>query len=112
MIPQRLLLGAPAAGYKPFGRVLGPEGRILRRSFSPADPAALVDADSGLLSPRIFVMPIRCTTLRRDRECSAADEVALLDEDKPGMVVRIRRLNTGLAWAEPADVFLKIEFYC
>lgn len=47
-------------------------------------------------------MPTRRTTLRRerDREYSAADEVALFDEDKPSMGVRVRRLNTGLAWAE------------
>ncbi len=49
-----------------------------------------------------YFMPTRRTTLRRerDREYSAADEVALFDEDKPSMLVRIRRLNTGLAWAE------------
>jgi 3-phenylpropionate/cinnamic acid dioxygenase small subunit len=49
-----------------------------------------------------YFMPTRRTTLRRERdlEFSAADEVALFDEDKPSMVVRIRRLNTGLAWEE------------
>ena len=49
-----------------------------------------------------YFMPVRRTMQRRERdlEISAPDEVALFDEDKPSMVVRVRRLNTGLAWAE------------
>jgi 3-phenylpropionate/cinnamic acid dioxygenase small subunit len=49
-----------------------------------------------------YFMPTRRTMQRRERdlEISAPDEVALFDEDKPSMVVRVRRLNTGLAWAE------------
>jgi 3-phenylpropionate/cinnamic acid dioxygenase small subunit len=70
--------------------------------------AALLDAREfdtwlSLLADDLhYFMPTRRTTLRRERdlEYSAADEVALFDEDKPSMVVRVRRLNTGLAWAE------------
>ncbi|GAB4351345.1 MAG: 3-phenylpropionate/cinnamic acid dioxygenase subunit beta [Immundisolibacter sp.] len=49
-----------------------------------------------------YFMPIRRTMLRRERdfEISAPDEAALFDEDKRSMEVRVRRLNTGLAWAE------------
>jgi 3-phenylpropionate/cinnamic acid dioxygenase small subunit len=49
-----------------------------------------------------YFMPVRRTMQRRERdlEISAPDEVALFDEDKPSMEVRVRRLNTGLAWAE------------
>lgn len=49
-----------------------------------------------------YFMPLRRTLQRRERELeiSAPDEVALFDEDKPSMEVRVRRLNTGLAWAE------------
>ena len=49
-----------------------------------------------------YFMPIRRTLQRRERglEISAPDEVALFDEDKPSMVVRVRRLHTGMAWAE------------
>jgi 3-phenylpropionate/cinnamic acid dioxygenase small subunit len=49
-----------------------------------------------------YFMPTRRTVQRRERELeiSAPDEVALFDEDKASMVVRVRRLNTGLAWAE------------
>lgn len=49
-----------------------------------------------------YFMPTRRTLQRRERglEISAPDEVALFDEDKASMLVRVRRLNTGLAWAE------------
>ena len=49
-----------------------------------------------------YVMPTRRTTLRREqaREVSGADEVALFDEDKASMTLRVGRLNTGMAWAE------------
>lgn len=70
--------------------------------------AALVDARGfdewlTLLADDLrYVMPTRRTTLRReqDREISAADEVALFDEDKASMELRVGRLNTGMAWAE------------
>jgi 3-phenylpropionate/cinnamic acid dioxygenase small subunit len=49
-----------------------------------------------------YVMPTRRTTLRReqDREVSGPHEVALFDEDKASMTLRVGRLNTGMAWAE------------
>jgi 3-phenylpropionate/cinnamic acid dioxygenase small subunit len=49
-----------------------------------------------------YFMPTRYNRLRResDREFSAPDEAALFDEDKKSIAQRIRRLNTGMAWAE------------
>jgi len=88
--------------------------RVWRRSLQQEIEQFLY-AEAALLDAREFdtwltllaedlhyFMPTRRTTLRRERdlEYSAADEVALFDEDRPSMVVRVRRLNTGLAWAE------------
>ena len=49
-----------------------------------------------------YFMPTRYNRLRReaDKEFSAADEAAFFDEDKASIATRIRRLNTGMAWAE------------
>lgn len=49
-----------------------------------------------------YVMPLRYNRLARERddEFSAADESAWFDETKASMDIRIRRLETGLAWAE------------
>lgn len=49
-----------------------------------------------------YFMPTRYNRLRRegDREFSAANEAAFFDEDRASIAVRIRRLNTGMAWAE------------
>jgi len=49
-----------------------------------------------------YVMPTRYNRLRReaDREFSAPNEAALFDEDKASIAMRIRRLHTGMAWAE------------
>jgi 3-phenylpropionate/cinnamic acid dioxygenase small subunit len=57
----------------------------------------------ALLSDDIhYFMPTRYNRLRREaaREFSAADEAAFFDEDKRSIAQRIRRLNTGMAWAE------------
>lgn len=70
--------------------------------------AALLDARDfdawfDLLADDVrYVMPTRRTTLRREtaRELSAPDEVALFDEDKASMGLRMRRLASGMAWAE------------
>ena len=49
-----------------------------------------------------YYMPTRYNRLKReaDKEFSAPDEAAYFDEDKRAIAVRIRRLNTGMAWAE------------
>ena len=49
-----------------------------------------------------YYMPTRRTRLAReaDRSISAPDEVALFDEDKQSLALRVRRLHTGMAWAE------------
>ncbi len=49
-----------------------------------------------------YFMPTRYNRLRReaDKEFSAPDEAAFFDEDKQSIAMRIRRLNTGMAWAE------------
>lgn len=49
-----------------------------------------------------YFMPTRYNRLRREseREFSGPDEAAFFDEDKPSIARRIRRLNTGMAWAE------------
>ena len=49
-----------------------------------------------------YYMPTRYTRTKRasGQEFSSHDEVALFDEDKQSMLTRIRRLHTGMAWAE------------
>jgi 3-phenylpropionate/cinnamic acid dioxygenase small subunit len=57
----------------------------------------------GLLADDLhYFMPTRYNRLRRegDKEFSAANEAAFFDEDKKSIAMRIRRLNTGMAWAE------------
>lgn len=49
-----------------------------------------------------YFMPTRYNRLKReaDREFSGPHEAALFDEDKVSLAQRIRRLRTGMAWAE------------
>lgn len=49
-----------------------------------------------------YWMPTRYNRLRRemDKEFSAPNETAFFDEDKDALVRRVRRLETGMAWAE------------
>ena len=49
-----------------------------------------------------YVMPTRYNRLRRegDREFAAPNEAQLFDEDKQSIAQRIKRLRTGMAWAE------------
>lgn len=57
----------------------------------------------GLMAEDIhYWMPVRFNRLRRemDHEFSRPDEVAHFDEDKQSLLLRIKRLDTGQAWAE------------
>jgi 3-phenylpropionate/cinnamic acid dioxygenase small subunit len=49
-----------------------------------------------------YFMPTRYNRLKReaDKEFSGPDDAAFFDEDKRSIAQRIRRLNTGMAWAE------------
>ena len=49
-----------------------------------------------------YVMPLRFNRLarERDRELSAENESAWFDETRASIDVRIKRLETGMAWAE------------
>lgn len=49
-----------------------------------------------------YFMPTRYNRLKREagREFSGPREAALFDEDKVSLAQRIRRLKTGMAWAE------------
>jgi 3-phenylpropionate/cinnamic acid dioxygenase small subunit len=49
-----------------------------------------------------YFMPTRYNRLKReaDREFSGPHEAALFDDDKVSLAQRIRRLHTGMAWAE------------
>jgi 3-phenylpropionate/cinnamic acid dioxygenase small subunit len=49
-----------------------------------------------------YYMPTRYNRMRRemDHEFSRPDEVAHFDEDKASLKVRVKRLLTGMAWAE------------
>ena len=61
------------------------------------------DAWYELLADDIhYYMPTRYTRARREvaNELSGATEAAMFDEDKKSMGLRIRRLATGMAWAE------------
>ena len=70
--------------------------------------AALLDARAwrawfGLLADDLrYRMPLRFNRLarQRDHEYSRDDESFLFDETKDSMDMRIRRLETGMAWAE------------
>ncbi|HEY6418828.1 MAG TPA: 3-phenylpropionate/cinnamic acid dioxygenase subunit beta [Candidatus Binataceae bacterium] len=63
----------------------------------------LIDEWYDLLADDIhYFMPTRYNRLKReaDREFSGEHEAALFDEDKQSLAQRIRRLHTGMAWAE------------
>lgn len=49
-----------------------------------------------------YFMPTRYNRLKREanKEFSGPTEAAFFDEDKKSIAQRIRRLNTGMAWAE------------
>jgi 3-phenylpropionate/cinnamic acid dioxygenase small subunit len=49
-----------------------------------------------------YWMPTRYNRSRRERalEFSKANEIAFFDEDKPSLQRRVKRLDTGMAWAE------------
>ncbi len=49
-----------------------------------------------------YWMPTRYNRTRRerDRDTSRPDEIAFFDEDKHSLSVRVKRLDTGMAWAE------------
>lgn len=49
-----------------------------------------------------YFMPTRYNRLKREteKEFSGPTEAAFFDEDKKSIARRIRRLNTGMAWAE------------
>ena len=49
-----------------------------------------------------YWMPTRYNRTRRerDRDSSAANEIAFFDEDLASLKMRVKRLDTGLAWAE------------
>lgn len=77
--------------------------------------AALLYDEAALLDERRFrnwidwlsddlryLMPVRANRLPREAsiELGGADEVAHYDETKTSFAVRIKRLETGMAWAE------------
>jgi biphenyl 2,3-dioxygenase subunit beta len=49
-----------------------------------------------------YWMPTRYNRSRRERalEFSKPNEIAFFDEDKPSLQTRVKRLDTGMAWAE------------
>ena len=49
-----------------------------------------------------YWMPTRYNRTRRERhlDTSRPDELAFFDEDKASLAMRIKRLDTGMAWAE------------
>jgi 3-phenylpropionate/cinnamic acid dioxygenase small subunit len=49
-----------------------------------------------------YWMPTRYNRTRREREheFSKPNEVAFFDEDKSSLAMRVKRLDTGMAWAE------------
>jgi len=49
-----------------------------------------------------YWMPTRYNRSRRERELefSKPNEIALFDEDKASLKMRVKRLDTGMAWAE------------
>lgn len=47
-----------------------------------------------------YLVPIRSNRPPRDRTPQPAERSAHIEDDKTGLRVRVKRLNTGLAWAE------------
>ena len=49
-----------------------------------------------------YWMPTRYNRTRREREfdTSAANELAFFDDDKASLAMRVKRIDTGMAWAE------------
>src|SRR5256884_6697760 len=72
------------------------------------EEAALLDDGKfhewlGILTDDIhYWMPTRYNRTRREREheFSKPNEVAFFDEDKSSLAMRVKRLDTGMAWAE------------
>jgi 3-phenylpropionate/cinnamic acid dioxygenase small subunit len=57
----------------------------------------------GILAADVhYWMPTRYNRTRREREheFSKPNEVAFFDEDKSSLAMRVKRLDTGMAWAE------------
>jgi 3-phenylpropionate/cinnamic acid dioxygenase small subunit len=48
----------------------------------------------------IYLVPIRSNRPQRDRTALPAISSAHVEDDKHGLRIRVKRLNTGLAWAE------------
>ena len=57
----------------------------------------------GILAEDVhYWMPTRYNRTRREREheFSKPNEIAFFDEDKSSLAMRVKRLDTGMAWAE------------
>ncbi len=76
--------------------------QFLYREAALLDNREFDDWYSLLTDDIHYYMPTRYTRTRREtaKEFSQPDEAALFDEDKASMGLRIRRLATGMAWAE------------
>src|SRR5215472_4864210 len=55
----------------------------------------------GLLADDVhYWMPTRYNRTRREHEFSKPNEIAFFDEYKSSLTMRVKRLDTGMAWAE------------
>ena len=93
----------PAAGLCIVDPLLQQEiEQFLFAEAALLDAAAWRDWFSLLADDLRYRMPLRFNRLarQRDHEYSRADESFLFDETKASLDMRIRRLETGMAWAE------------
>lgn len=76
--------------------------QFLYREAAILDDRRYVDWLELFTHDCLYYMPTRYNRTRREGalEFSRADEVAHFDDDKASLGVRVKRLLTGLAWAE------------
>jgi ethylbenzene dioxygenase beta subunit len=75
--------------------------RFLRMEARLLDQERFRDWYALLAEDLFYWMPLRENRFRRDRRAAiSSDSMALFDERKPDIDVRIKRLESGMAWSE------------
>lgn len=99
----KLIPSRAASGQEPTSPELQQDiEQFLYREAMMLDNREFDDWYALLADDIHYYMPTRYTRGKRemDKELSLPDEAALFDEDKASLGLRIRRLATGMAWAE------------
>jgi 3-phenylpropionate/cinnamic acid dioxygenase small subunit len=87
--------------------LIGPELQHEIEQFYYAEAALLDDGDFhgwlAILADDVhYWMPTRYNRTRRERglDTSRENELAFFDDDKTSLAMRVKRIDTGMAWAE------------